>query len=108
MTYTFIYVLTVLWLKEPDEVRKDPTDYKLAYHHNLTVDAFKNKETCLAELDAFELEYRRKEGQYIIKRYTRGGQMGDEIYTLRSREKKSKYIKYYECTRSSLIVPVLD
>jgi hypothetical protein len=105
VSYTFIYVLTMLWLKEPDEARKDPTDYKLAYHHNLEVNAFKNKETCLAELDAFELEYRRKEGQYIVERYTRDGQYGGKTYTLRTKEKKSKFIKYYECARSNLVYP---
>lgn len=57
---TGIYLLTILWLKEPN-----------IYHNSSVFMSYKNLNRCLKELNDFELDYGRKEGQYVIENYSK-------------------------------------
>ena len=88
-----IYLLTVLWLKEP-----------FTYHSNTVHFAYKNMETCLEKLKFFELEYRRKEGQYVVDNYTKKNDAGTTVlWGFSSKNKANKETRFFECKGSILL-----
>ena len=84
---TGIYLLTILWLKEPN-----------IYHNSSVFMTYKDWNYCLKELNDFELDYRRKEGQYVIENYSKTNDAGFKyLVGFSSKNIANKETKFYEC-----------